>query len=100
MSCCKNKTTKLIKETPKLTVKYISKKIASIILVGILLLILTPLMVIMIWYLGMKMIIGTDSDYIGMINEKYGFFKNKEEPIEEEEINPDDYELLGVEVIK
>ena len=98
MGCCKNKTTKLIEETPELTVKYVLKKIASIILVGSMLLILTPVIVIMIWYLGMKIIIGTDSDYFGMLNKKYGFYKEKVEPIEEE-INPDDYELLGVEVI-
>jgi uncharacterized protein YacL len=101
MGCgCKGKQNEVIEESPKLTTKYVLKKIASSIVVGIILFILTPFIVIMIWYLGMKMIIGTDDDYIGMINKKYGYNREKKsEPIEEE-FNPDDYELLDVEVIK
>lgn len=105
MGCgCKGKTSKLVKEPVEKTPTYYFKRIASVILVSMILLILTPVIVIMIWYLGFKMIIGTDADYIGMLVEKYSKFKNRNEYLEKEEevteFNPDDYELLDVEVIK
>ena len=97
MSCCKSKTD-VIKENPELTIKYVLKKGLSILLVSIFLVILTPFIIIMVWYLGLKMIVGDDSDYISMIGKKFNLLKDKPEPTEE--FNPDDYELADVEVIK
>jgi hypothetical protein len=108
MGCCKDTSNKLIKESPELTPKYVIKKIISIILVGTILLVLTPFIVLMIWYLGMRMIIGTDSDYLGMLSKKYwknkarAKYLDKVDKVKGEvtEFNPDDYELLDVDVIK
>lgn len=107
MGCgCKGKSSKLPKEPIEKTPTYYFKRIVSVILVSMILLILTPVIVIMIWYLGLKMIIGTDGDYIGMLVEKYSNLKNRSRDLEkvdkeeETEFNPDDYELLDVEVIK
>jgi len=109
MGCgCKDSGSKLIKEPIDKTPKYYLNRVASVILVSIILLILTPFIVIMIWYLGLKIIIGTDSDYIGMLAEKYSKFKNRNKYLEKvdkvkgevKEFNPDDYELMDVDVIK
>ena len=76
MGCgCKDKTSKLIKEPVEKTAMYYFKRITSVMLVSVILLILTPFIIIMVWYFGLKIIIGTDDDYIGMISEKYFKFK-------------------------
>jgi flagellar basal body-associated protein FliL len=98
MGCgCKDKTVKS-KEPQELTAKFVIKKIVAIILVFALVVVLTPLIVIMIWFLAIKMLAGIDDNYLAKVA-KYLNFKKERKEIEEE-INPDDYELLDVDIIE
>ena len=88
MGCgCKDKSSNLIKEPIKKTPKYYLNRVGLIILTSTGLLILTPFIVIMVWYLALKMVLGSDGDYVGKIKEKYFKMKDRNEYLEKVDMN-------------
>lgn len=104
MGCgCKGgKTTNLekgkINSDGELTLKGKLLKIPTIIILTILMTIMSPIIMIIIWVFAMKSVLGFDNDLAKMLLLKYK--KNVDLDDELEEINPDDYELDNVEIIK
>ena len=74
------------------------KKAVSGILLFLLIVVLTPVIVIMIWYFTIKIFIGSDDNVIGGFIDMFKKTKKVEEV--EEEINIDEYELMDVDIIK
>lgn len=77
-------------------------KIGRASLMVIVLLILTPFLLIGIWWFGLLWIFNKDFNLLSAMSEQYMKYQNKEEinTNQDEEFNIDDYELVDVEVIK
>tara|TARA_R110000796_G_scaffold40062_6_gene99424 strand:+ start:22162 stop:22476 length:315 start_codon:yes stop_codon:yes gene_type:complete len=76
----------------------ISKMLLSVVLL-IVLIITSPLLMLVIWYLAISSIYGKNSDILNLIFKAYNKkTKDKDDDLDEE-YNPEDYELVGVDVI-
>jgi len=97
MGCnCKDKSVKDENETEnKLP---IFTKIVNIIAISSLMIILSPVIFIIIWVMGINSAVG--GNYNPLIEIAKKISGRKEEDEISEDLDPDDYELLDVEVIK
>lgn len=109
MGCgCKDKTVSLKGDTTKenlgknLTIKEKVKKIPMLILVTIIVIVMSPILIGLLWYISISSILGNDTEVFTSLVK---MFKNiNKEPEEDESednlLNVDDYELLDVDEIK
>ena len=91
-------------KTSELTLTGKLLKIPTIVLLSILIIFLSPILLIISWYIAFRAVF---SDNFNIVNFILKYFKNlssnkgfDEEEFDEEEFNEDDYEIVGVDVIK
>lgn len=92
-------TTKIETEKVELNLVGVLLKIPMAILVSIFFIIVSPLILVLIWYLAISSVFGKDSNVINLMLFKFKK-KNNEIIDNDEELNPDDYELMDVDIIK
>ena len=109
MGCgCKDKTVSLKGDTTKdnlgkkLTIEEKIKKIPMLILLTIIVIVMSPILIGLLWYISISSILGNDTEVFTSLVK---MFKNiNKEPEEDESendlLNVDDYELLDVDEIK
>ena len=99
MGCgCKDDNIKEVSEKGPINIKSVLKKLISGILLLSLVVILSPIILVMIWYFAVKIILGSDENVINSLVNK--FTKDKDVEEENEELNNDEYELMDVDIIK
>ena len=90
------------KETGELNLTGKLVKIPLALSVTLLIVILSPFLLLMIWYLAFTSVLGKNQNMINLMLSKFSK-KTKEIPyIEEDEddFNEEDYEIVGVDIIK
>tara|TARA_R110000772_G_C13135555_1_gene423377 strand:- start:83 stop:400 length:318 start_codon:yes stop_codon:yes gene_type:complete len=105
MGCgCKddNKSPDLLnQETGELNIKGKLLKLPTALAVTLGIIIISPFLLIMIWFIAIKSVFGKDSNIIDMMLMKFQNKKDIDEPEEElGEFNEDDYEIVNVDIIK
>jgi len=103
MGCgCKAKSNKeLVNEkTGELNIKGKLIKLPTAIIVTVLLIILSPFLLLFVWYLAMRSVFDNNANLVNAMLLKYNKFKSEPENDEDEEFNPSEYELVDVDKIK
>ena len=101
MGCgCKGDNVNEVVVKEPISVKLVLKKIGAVIVMSLLLLLLTPFIVVLIWYYGIGSIFGGKTN---TLNALLKYVKDKKEGYVEEdddEVIADEYELVDVNEIK
>jgi hypothetical protein len=91
-------------ETGELNIKGKLLKIPMAFALTLLMIILSPFLVVLVWWIAIKSIFGSNSDIVNLVlsnfKKKMVVDKNNEPNIEELDFNEDDYEIVGVDIIK
>ena len=76
-------------------------KIPTILLLSVLIIVISPLLLIMCWYIAFRAVFSDNFNILNFLLKNYKRLSpNLEEEFDEDDYNEDDYEMVGVEVIK